>query len=509
MRVEVDRIDKSYAGTHALRGVSLVIESGAVHGLVGENGAGKSTLGKIVAGIVRPSAGRLLIDGSEVAFMVPHAALERGITIVQQELALVPALNVAQNVFLGREPHGRLGLLDEKALQAAFADLARAHEFEVDGRRQVADLSIAERQEVEILKAVGRGSRLIVLDEPTSSLTPREVERLHRAIRRLQAEEGTTFVYVSHFLEHVLEVCDSISVLRNGRHVRTGPTAAETQHSIAEAMLGRELARIFPAKVDPARQAPRLRVVGLTRKPDFLDVGLEVFPGEIVGLAGLVGSGRTEVVRAILGAERVDSGSVSVDGRTLDLRHPADAIDAGIAMVPESRRDQGLLMSRSIVENIALVNFAADRALGWIARGPERAKTATAIGRLNVKCGSMDDVVSQLSGGNQQKVLFAKWIESRPAVLILDEPTRGVDIGAKVEIYSVVARLAADGVAILIVSSEIEEIIGLCHRAHVMRQGRIVATFAQESMTFEAILRASLAVGATADAITEAAVGRH
>ncbi len=509
MRVEADRIVKSYAGTHALRDISLTIDSGTVHGLVGENGAGKSTLGKIIAGITRPSTGRLLIDGSEAVFTSPHAALELGIAIVQQELALVPELNVAQNVFLGREPRGRLGMLDETALQAAFARLAHTHEFGIDGGRKVADLSIAERQEVEILRAVGRGSRLIVLDEPTSSLTPREVERLHRAIRRLQAEERTTFIYVSHFLEHVLEICDSISVLRNGAHVRTGPAARETPHSIAEAMLGRALTQIFPDKATPAPRAPRLQVSGLTREPDFFDISLEVLPGEIVGLAGLVGSGRTEVVRTILGAEPAEAGSVIVDGRTLDLRHPADAIEAGVAMVPESRRDQGLLMSRSIIENIALVNFAADRVLGWIVRGPERAKTAAAIARLTVKCGSMDDTVSQLSGGNQQKVLFAKWIENRPAVLILDEPTRGVDVGAKIEIYAVIARLAAEGVAVLIVSSEIEEIVGLCHRAHVMRQGRIVATFDRESMTSEVILRAALAVGAMSSAGMEAGVGRH
>jgi ABC-type sugar transport system ATPase subunit len=357
----------------------------------------------------------------------------------------------------------------------------------------VSSLSIAERQEVEILKAVARNAKFIVLDEPTSSLTPREVERLHRMISRLRAEQKTTIVYVSHFLHHVLSVCDTISVLRNGAHVRTASAADETEASIVTAMLGRDMAELFPAKksVQPASPTT-LRLKGLTRRGAFENVTLEVGVGEIVGLTGLVGSGRSEVVRAVFGADPVDAGEIELEGTALRLQQPGDAMRMGIAMVPESRRDEGLMMGRSILENLALNNFANDRPLGWIRRSREKRAVASLIGQLNIKCRSMASPVWQLSGGNQQKVLFAKWIAGEPRVLILDEPTRGVDVGAKAEIYRLVTSLAAKGMSILIVSSEIEEVVGLCHRVHVMRQGRLVALFKDDQVQIGPILSASL-----------------
>ena len=492
MRVLVKRITKAFSGTRALRDVSVEIDSRSIHGLVGENGAGKSTLGKIIAGVIGPDLGTISLDGVEVNFASPREALAAGVAIVLQELALVPHLSVDANVFLGREPVA-LGFVRRRRLRREFEALLKEYGFQIDGSRRVSTLSLAERQEVEILKAVVRKARLIIMDEPTSSLTPTEVAKLHGMIRRLRDEQGTTFIYVSHSLSEVLRLCDRISVLRNGRHIRTSPIGEESESTVIAAMLGRDIEHFFPEKTPPVdRTTPIISVRNLTRHSAFRDVSIDIFAGEIVGMTGLLGSGRSEVARAVFGADPIDEGSVSLQGELVAFRSPREAIRSGIAMVPESRRDQGLLMSRSVVDNIALTNFATDRILGFIARARERKRIVPLINEFNIKCSSTEAPISSLSGGNQQKVLFAKWIAGLPRLLILDEPTRGVDIGAKVEIYRVIVDLARRGLGILMITSELEEVIGLCHRVLVMRQGRIVDHLEGDRIDRRVILEGSM-----------------
>jgi ABC-type sugar transport system ATPase subunit len=492
MRVLAERITKAFAGTRALHDVSIEIESGSIHGLVGENGAGKSTLGKIIAGIMRPDSGKILLDGTEVQFGSPREALASGVAIVLQELALVPHLSVDANVFLGNEPVA-LGFVRHRELRRNFEKLLKEYGFDIEGSRRVGTLSVAQRQQVEILKAVVRKARLIIMDEPTSSLTPTEVAKLHGMIRRLKEEQGTTFIYVTHSLSEMLGLCDKISILRNGRHIRTGPIAQECESTIIAAMLGRDIEHFFPEKKAPKqRSAPIVSVRNLTRRPAFHDISLDVYPGEIVGMTGLLGSGRSEVARAMFGADPIEEGRIDFDGKPIRFRSPRKAIKMGMAMVPESRRDQGLHLTRSIIENIALMNFATERIFGFVAPVRERKKVHPLIRDLSIKCSSLEAPVASLSGGNQQKVLFAKWIAGAPRLLILDEPTRGVDIGAKVEIYRLIVELADRGIGILMITSELEEVIGLCHRVLVIRQGRIVSRLEGDQIDRRVILEGSL-----------------
>ena len=493
MRVDVVGISKHFAGVPALDDVSLAIADRSIHGLVGENGAGKSTLGKIIAGVQAADAGRILVDGQQVAFGSPRDALDAGIAIIQQELALVPQLTVAENVFLGLEP-ARAGFLKKGELVTLFEELRATHGFDVAGQARVANLSVAERQEVEILRAVSRDAKLIIMDEPTSALTPRETAKLHAMATRLR-ERGTTIIYVSHFIRDVLELCDQVSILRNGKYVRTGRVEDETVTSVATAMLGREISTVFPQKSAPDNTAPAvLAVHNLARPPAFRDISFTLRAGEILGIAGLIGSGRSEVAHAIFGANVAASGSVSLDGRTVSFRSPRQAIDAGIAMVPESRRDQGLLMQLSVMANVSLANLDQCTAFSFISRSRERSLVSNMVNRLSIKTKSLSALVSSLSGGNQQRVLFGKWLSRGPRVLILDEPTRGIDIGAKIAIYGLITELADSGVAILLISSELEEVVGLAHRVMVMRRGRMARMLDMDEIDDETILAECLGV---------------
>ncbi|MER9338747.1 sugar ABC transporter ATP-binding protein [Mesorhizobium sp. M0293] len=494
MQVVVDNVSKHFAGAIALQNVSFEVCSGSIHGLVGENGAGKSTLGKLVGGVLQPNDGRVIYDGDDTLVSSPHEAIERGIAAVQQELVLCQELTVAENICLGREST-TLGFLRNRESLREFNQLRDELGFELDGRARLGSLSIADQQQVEILKALSRNARLIVLDEPTSSLTPTETEHLHQVVKRLAKERGTTFIYVSHFLDHILSSCDAVTVLRNGKHVQTGPAKDETRASLAAAMLGRDLSDVFPPKkAPPPTSAVKLSTSGLTRLPVFEDINIHVQAGEIVGIAGLVGSGRSEVLRSIFGADEFQSGMVAIDGYPVGRHTPITAMRNGLAMVPESRREQGLFLEHSIAENISLINFSELRPFGIVNHGKEAGEIRKWAARLNIKCTSTDALVSSLSGGNQQKVLFAKWLAGNPSVMLLDEPTRGVDIGAKSEIYNLVVELAARGMAILIVSSEIEELVGLCHRMYIMREGSIVGEKSAEGIEFGAILRECLGV---------------
>jgi ABC-type sugar transport system ATPase subunit len=485
-------IVKRFQAVTALDGVDVALRAGTVHALVGENGAGKSTLGRVLAGILRPDEGEVLVDGEPVDFRSPRDALDLGVTAVTQETTIVPKLSVAQNVFLGLER--RESALGPKRQLELYEALREEAGFGPDGRTPAGQLRISDQQQVELLRAVARRARVILLDEPTASLTAAETERLHRLVKGLR-ERGTSIVYVSHFLDEVLDLADDITVLRNGRLVRHGPAADETVDSLVEGMLGRSLEAAFPAPPPaPDRSvAPRLEVTGLSCGAALQDVSLAVHPGEILGIAGLVGSGRSELARAIFCADRSDCGTVRIDGDEVVLRSPQSAVKAGIAFLPESRKEQGLVVNRSIQENVSLAHLSSFVSAGFIRTREERSTTVELLERLAVSPGRPETRIEHLSGGNQQKVMFAKWLCRPPKILIADEPTRGVDIGAKRAIYDLLVALAGQGMALIVISSELEEVLNLSHRVAVMRRGRIVGTFAREETSEEHVMRLATA----------------
>ena len=488
--VELVHVGKRFPGARAHGDVSLSIRRGAIHALIGENGAGKSTLGKIIAGAIRPDEGELWVEGRRVAYRSPRDALADGITAIQQEIALVPQRTVLDNVFLGIEEE-RLATVDVVRMARRFQDLNESSGFALDPMARVSSLSIAEQQKVEIMRALARNSRLIVMDEPTARLSAEESQKLLDIVRQLQAR-GATIVYVSHFLREVLAVADTITVLRNGEVVQTTAAATQTPDSLVTAMLGRAASLTFPERVRCDPTAPTvLSVRGLSRRGACEDVSFTLRAGEIVGLTGLVGSGRSEVARAIFGADRLDRGTIELDGTPVDIRSPRDAIASGIAMLPESRKDQGLHMRLPVGHNVTLPHLSVVSRAGVIDAGKERTAVGGLLQRLAVKPAKVTPLVSRLSGGNQQKVLFSKWLFEPPRVLLLDEPTRGVDVGAKRALYELIVSLAAVGMGVLLISSEIEEILGLAHRVLVMRRGRIVAEFAEADLAEEPILRAA------------------
>jgi len=489
--VELRDIGKSFGAARALEAVSLRIARGSIHALVGENGAGKSTLGKIVSGVIAPDHGEMLLGGEPVRFHSPREAIARGIVLIAQELSLVPALSVAENVFLGTEPR-RAGFLRRATLRRRYAELAGAVGFELDGDAPVRRLRVADQQKVEIMRALSRDAGLIVMDEPTAALSRPDVARLHETIRRL-AGSGTTIVLVSHLLREVLDLAREVTILRDGRVVRTAPAAGETEQSLLNAMLGRSLGATFPAKRPPGAAAPVvLSVAGLTAA-GVHDVSLEVRAGEIVGLAGLVGAGRTELARALQGASPVAAGTVRVaGGRELaGPRSTRRALDAGIAMIPESRQEQGLLLMRSVTENASLSSLRRFSRFGLMRRRAERRAVEQMLGRVDVRAPSPAAAAGTLSGGNQQKLLFARMLLCGPRVLVADEPTRGVDVGAKRALYDLLTTLASDGLGVLLISSDVEEILGLAHRVLVMRTGKITAELSGGDLTEAAILSAA------------------
>ena len=515
--VELVDISKSYGGVRALDEIGLTIARGSIHALVGENGAGKSTLGKILAGVIAPDRGHLLIDGEPVAFHSPREAITRGIVLIAQELSIAPALSVAENVFLGTEPR-RAGFIARRALRRRYDELAATAGFELSGDLPGRTLRTADQQKVEILRALCRDARLIVMDEPTAALGRPDVERLHQVIRRLAAG-GTTVVLVSHFLREVAELADQVTILRDGRLVRTAPAADETEETMLSSMLGRSLGTTFPPRRPVPPDAPVVLAARGLSAPGVHGVSLDVRAGEIVGLAGLVGSGRTELARALCRAQRLTAGTVRVTAGTVRAAGgpavgrppgrlarampgpgPWSALRAGLAMIPESRKEQGLMLGRPIVENVSLASLGQLSRLGLVKRRAERQAVTTALDQVGVRIPTQAAPVSTLSGGNQQKALFARILLRGPRVLVADEPTRGVDVGAKRAIYELLTSLAARGLGVLLISSDAEEILGLAHRVLVMRAGRIAAEFRGEAMTEAAILGA--AFGAT-DAGTE------
>jgi ABC-type sugar transport system ATPase subunit len=488
--VELRGVSKQFSGVQALAGVDLAVERGEIHALVGENGAGKSTLGKIIGGILRPDAGEVLVEGRGVHYTSPRGALADGITAIQQEVTLLPRRSVIENVFLAQES-SRFGVVDAHGQRARFAELTGRLRFTLDPDAKVATLPLADQLKVEIMRAVARRARLIVIDEPTAALTTDETALLLEIVRDLRAQ-GTSVVYVSHFLEEVLALADRVTVLRDGQVIRTALAAAETVEKLVVSMLGRPMTMAFPPKQPPEPSAPvRLSVRGLTREPAVRDVSFDVRAGEIVALAGLVGSGRSEVARAIFGADHARSGTIAVDGEEVTIGSPRAAVRAGIALVPESRKDQGLLMQLSVRENTTLAHLHDVSRRGVVNRRHENAQTIALLTRLAVTPRHPGRRVNTLSGGNQQKVLFGKWLLRPPKVLIVDEPTRGVDVRAKRAVHELLVDLARAGMAVLMISSEIEEVLGVAHRVLVMRLGRIVGELTDASATEEAVMHAA------------------
>jgi ribose transport system ATP-binding protein len=462
-------IRKSYGPIEVLHGIDLDIRPGEVVALLGENGAGKSTVSKIISGTVPPSSGEMTWQGAPYAPANPRDAIDAGVGMIHQELLLLPHLTIAENVFVGRYPR-RNGLVDRRTMRDEASRGLRRLGLDLPPNRLVQGLSTANQQLIEIAKALTLNARLLILDEPTAALGGEETQRLFDQIRRLKAD-GVGIIYISHRLEEIRQIADRVVVMRDGAKVQEIDSADVPVRTIVEAMVGRSLERMFPALGQPSAE-PVLEVQGLTgANGRFRDVNFAVRKGEIFGIAGLVGAGRTELVRAIAGADPIASGSVHLEGRDITPKSPRDAIRSGIVLVPEDRKLQGLVLDHSIAENIAYPNLAQVANAGLVTGGAVQSFAGHNIKRFGVK-GQGNQNANELSGGNQQKVVIAKWLARNPRVVVLDEPTRGIDVGARSSIYDIIAGLAAEGVAVIVVSSDLEEVLGVSHRIMVMAAGR-------------------------------------
>jgi ribose transport system ATP-binding protein len=493
--LSVRSVSKSYGGAQALRSVSLSVVSGQVHGLVGANGAGKSTLIRILAGLTQPDGGDILVDGKRVVADSPHVANRLGMSFIHQELAFVPGMTVLENIMLGMPKKTRFGVVDWGAIAKDVAPIAARVGVRAPLGANAKGLSTAENWLIAIARALVLKARLIVMDEPTAALSTAEAERLFSIIRDLR-RSGVAVLYVSHRLDEILELCQQVTVFRDGRSVAELAGADLTREAIVEAIVGGAVEAPVE-RTNPRRLTePALSVRALARAPRVKGVSFDLRKGEVLGLGGLVGAGRTELARLLFGAERPQQGSMMLDRKPYAPRSPADAVKRGIGFVPEERRVDGLILSKSLAFNLGLANLQSivfHRAFPFISGSRRRALAERAIRDLAIKTVSAETPVGRLSGGNQQKVVIARWLASRPKVLILDEPTRGVDIGARAEIHRLIRKLAREGMAVLVISSEPEELPDLCDRALVMAEGRIVGELAGEALTRQRIIAASYA----------------
>jgi rhamnose transport system ATP-binding protein len=485
----LDTATKSFGAVKALEDGSITLLPGEAHALLGENGAGKSTLVKILAGVHLPDSGRLLLDGAEVTFTGPSAAQAAGISIIYQEPTLFPDLTVAENIFIGRQPRHSGRRIDRGRMNHEAADTFKRLGVAIDPRRPARGLSVADQQMVEIAKALSFRARIFVMDEPTAALSSAEVERLFDVVRTLR-DQGAAVLFISHRLEEVFAICQRVTIMRDGRFVRTDLVEDLTVDAIIRSMVGRDLSALFP-KTPTSHGDPVLQVERLTREGVFTDVSFEVRAGEVVALAGLVGAGRSEVARAIFGIDRRDAGSVRIRGRELSAASPIAAMEAGVGFVPEDRRQQGLVMDLGIDHNIALASLRRLGRLGLIRRSAEQTLATEWAARLQLKYGHLANPAWTLSGGNQQKVVLAKWLARRPALLIIDEPTRGIDVGTKAEVHRILDELVSQGVAVLMISSELPEVLGMADRVLVIREGRLVAELARADADEASIMLAA------------------
>jgi len=470
--IRVKKLSKSFFGTTVLNNINLEFHSGEIHGLVGQNGAGKSTLGKIIGGHYQLSSGSIYLNNQKITKWSSKLALDNGIAMIHQELALVPGMTVYENIFLGIEEN-LFGILNKKNYKL-FDDLDKKIGFNLDPNKKIHDLRIADQQKVEIVRALARNANVIIMDEPTSSLTNDEVKKLHDLMIKLK-KSGYLIIYVSHFLDAILEVCDRVSILRDGNLIRSGEIKNENKSSIVEAMLGTKQEVAFPTKtLHDKDKTTVLNLEDITTANGVRNVNLKIHKGEIVGLLGLVGSGRTEILRSIFGLDKIIRGSMKFLDEKIKPNKPEDAIKQGIVMIPEDRRKQGLVFTQNTRSNISITDLKKISKNQVIKFQKEGSLVKKLIELLDIKPDEIDGNISFYSGGNQQKVLFAKWIFSSPKLILLDEPTRGIDIGAKRKIYELINNLSQKGVSILLVSSELEEVMGLADRAYLVKNGETI-----------------------------------
>ncbi|PIC62714.1 D-xylose ABC transporter ATP-binding protein [Sporosarcina sp. P13] len=485
--IAMSGITKSFNGNKVLEDVRFEVAKGEIHALMGENGAGKSTLMKILTGIYTRDAGEVWVKGKKVEFKNAKEAEEAGIAVIHQELNILPDLTVAENFYLGSEMTiGKSGILKTKEMNRKAEEILAKLGLQIDARTVARELSVGKQQIIEIAKAVSSNAELIIMDEPTAALTDREIETLFETVRTLQAE-GVSFVYISHRMEEIFSMCDRITILRDGQYVGVKRIKETTFEEIVQMMVGRELGERFPKRTHAIGDV-KLKVEGLGRDELFKHVSFDVRKGEILGIAGLMGAGRTEVIQSIFGFKKPTAGEIFIDGKKVVISNPLQAKKLGIGYVTEDRKSEGLILDFSVQDNMSLTNFDRISKSGFIQRTKESALYHTMSKRLGVRTSGPEQIVKSLSGGNQQKVVIAKWLGIEPDILFLDEPTRGVDVGAKKEIYSIINELAERGVAIVMISSELPEVIGMADRVLVMHEGQLMADLPKEEMTQERIM---------------------
>ncbi|MFQ6852395.1 sugar ABC transporter ATP-binding protein [Streptomyces sp. 35M1] len=494
--LEARSVSKRFPGVVALDDVSFALRAGEVHALVGENGAGKSTLIKVLTGVYQSDGGEVRVSGEPVRFARPFEAQQAGISTIYQEVNLVPLMSVARNIFLGREPKNRFGLIDFPRMNRETTELLDGFGVRVDPKRSLHTLGIGTQQMVALARAVSVQAQVVIMDEPTSSLEPREVETLFRVIETLRGQ-GIAVLYVSHRMDELYRICDRVTVLRDGRHIHTGELAPLERMQLVSMMLGRDMAEVrrdgltgFAAVGHDAARTPVLTATGLDRRHQLHDISVELYAGEVLGLGGLLGSGRSETAKALTGALSLDGGEITVDGKRIGRPTPAAAIRAGISMLPEDRKAEGVVPGLSVRENIVLAAMPRLSRAGIVSRAKQDRIVDIFMKRLRIKASSPEQKVGELSGGNQQKVLLARWLCLEPKVLLLDEPTRGIDVGAKAEVQSLIDELAREGLAVLLISSDIEELIEGADRIVVLRGGAVAGELAGDEVVESRLLEA-------------------
>ena len=493
MQIEMRGIDKSFGSNQVLKQAGFTLESGEVHALMGENGAGKSTLMKILTGVYTKDAGTVLVDGKEVNYKNPQEAEKAGIVFIYQELNVMFDLTVEENLFMGKEIHGKFGICDKKAMQKKAQEALNTLGVNISPKTVMSELSVGQQQMVEICKALMANAKVIIMDEPTAALTQSETVALFKVIESLR-KKGVSMVYISHRMEEIFELCDRITVLRDGSYIGVKNIPETNMNEIVKMMIGREIGERYPSR-DVKIGKEVLKVKGLTRKGTFHDVSFSVRAGEVLGVSGLMGAGRTEIMQAIFGNLSYESGTIEIYGRDVKISNPRQAMEHGIGFITEDRKTEGLMLNKSIRENISLCNLGRISKSFVVSKEAEKDMVEEAIKELHIKCFGPFHECNNLSGGNQQKVVLAKWILTNPKILILDEPTRGVDIGAKKEIYSIINKLAAQGVAIIMVSSELPEVLGMSDNIMVVREGEVRGIISYEEANQERVM--TLATGGT------------
>lgn len=483
----LDGITKTFPGVKALDGVSLRLYPGQVTALIGENGAGKSTVVKTLTGIYQPDGGEILVDGTPTRFTTAQDAANAGITAIHQETVLFDELSVAENIFLGHAPRGRFGLIDWATMEARATEILRGIGAEVDPAHKLRDLGIANKHLVAIARALSSDARVVIMDEPTAALSHKEIQELYELVETLKAQ-GKAILFISHKFDEIFRIADRFTVFRDGQFIADGMIADVTESDLVKMMVGRDVSQIFPTR-NNTPGAKVLQVEGMSHPTEFADIGFTLKRGEILGFYGLVGAGRSEFMQALFGITKPSAGQVTIDGAQTQIRSPADAVEAGIVYVPEDRGKQGAITALPIFQNVTLPSLGRTSHKGVLRLAEEFKLAREYTQRLDLRAASLDTAVGNLSGGNQQKVVIAKWLATQPKVIILDEPTKGIDIGSKAAVHEFMAELAAEGLAVIMVSSEIPEVLGMSDRVIVMREGRMVAELAGDDLTPETLVR--------------------